>query len=59
MGTNETELREFMNSLGYETYLITRDKSRQLVKLPVGIYYKTSSVFEVFNVLFSKHNLIL
>jgi len=34
MGTNETELRELMNLLGYETYLITEDKSRQLVKLP-------------------------
>ncbi len=56
MGTNETELREFMNSLGYETYLITEDKSRQLVKLPLGSYYESSLVF---NILFSKHNLIL
>ncbi|MGB3507840.1 MAG: class I SAM-dependent methyltransferase [Microcoleaceae cyanobacterium] len=53
MGTNETELREFMNSLKYETYLITSDKSKQLVKLPPGKYYQTSHVF---NVLFTKQN---
>ena len=51
MGTNETELREFMNSLGYETYLLTSNSSNQLVKLPIGNYYQTSHVF---NVLFTR-----
>ncbi|NES75182.1 MULTISPECIES: FkbM family methyltransferase [Okeania] len=53
MGTNETELREFMESLKYETYLITSDEINQLVKLPIGKYYQTSHVF---NVLFTKQN---
>ncbi|MGD1701217.1 hypothetical protein [Dapis sp. BLCC M229] len=55
MGTNETELREFMNSLEYETYLVTSNSSNQLVKLPVGKYYQTSHVF---NVLFTRENFI-
>ena len=55
MGTNETELREFMNSLEYETYLVTSNSSNQLVKLPVGKYYQTSHIF---NVLFTKQNFI-
>ncbi|NET40719.1 hypothetical protein [Okeania sp. SIO2B3] len=53
MGTNETELREFMGSLKYETYLITSDKINQLVKLTIGNYYQRSHVF---NVLFTKQN---
>ena len=51
MGTNETELREFMNSLEYETYLVTSNSSNQLVQLSVGKYYKKSHVF---NVLFKR-----
>ncbi|NEP07639.1 MAG: FkbM family methyltransferase [Okeania sp. SIO2G4] len=53
MGTNETELREFMESLKYETYLITSNEINQLVKLPIGKSYQTSHVF---NVLFTKQN---
>ena len=55
MGTNETELREFMNSLGYETYLLTSNSSNQLVRLPMGKYYETSYVF---NVLFTRQSFI-
>ncbi|MEB3343708.1 FkbM family methyltransferase [Okeania sp.] len=53
MGTNETELRKFMNFLDYETYLLTSNSSNSLVKLPVGKYHKTSHVF---NVLFKKES---
>ncbi|GGA03256.1 hypothetical protein [Okeania sp. KiyG1] len=53
MGTNETELREFMDSLKYEAYLITSDEINQLVQLPISKYYQTSHVF---NVLFTKPN---
>lgn len=55
MRTNETELREFMNSLEYETYSVTSNSSNQLVKLPIGKYYPTSHIF---NVLFSRQNFI-
>ena len=56
MGTNETELREFINSLGYETYLlVSNNSSNQLVKLPIGKYYQTSHVF---NVLFTRLDFI-
>ncbi|MGK7922007.1 MAG: FkbM family methyltransferase [Trichodesmium sp.] len=53
MGTNEAELREFMNTLKYESYLITSDKSNQLIKLELGKYYQTSHVF---NMLFGRKN---
>ncbi|NER08076.1 MAG: class I SAM-dependent methyltransferase, partial [Okeania sp. SIO3C4] len=53
MGTNEKELREFMDSLKYETYLITSDEINPLVKLPIDKYYQTSHIF---NVLFTKQN---
>jgi len=53
MGTNETELRELMNYLEYETYLVTSNSNNQLVKLPVAKYHETSHVF---NVLFTREN---
>ncbi|MEP0872333.1 FkbM family methyltransferase [Trichocoleus desertorum AS-A10] len=50
MGTNETELREWMRSLGYDAYLM-QASSPNLVKLEPNQYCDTTKVF---NLLFSR-----
>jgi len=50
MGSSETELREFMNALGYETYLM-QERSPGLVKLQREQSVESQYVF---NLLFSK-----
>lgn len=50
MGTNETELRAWMRSLGYEAYLM-QASSPNLVKLEPNQYCDTTKVF---NLLFSR-----
>lgn len=46
MGTTEEQIREFMSSLGYSTYLLRRE-SPNLVKLLPGQYYHSPYVFNV------------
>lgn len=54
MGTNEMQLRSFMEAFGYNTYLLEPQTS-QLIRLLPGQYY---NVNQVFNVLFSNQETI-
>lgn len=50
MGTNETQLRAFMESHGYSTYLLTTQAENPIPLLP-GQYCETTRIF---NILFAK-----
>lgn len=54
MGTNETQLRSFMESHGYSTYLLTTQSANPIPLLP-GQYCETTRIF---NVLFAQQPLL-
>ncbi|WP_448560741.1 class I SAM-dependent methyltransferase [Trichothermofontia sp.] len=53
MGTNEIELRGFMRSLGYETYVLTSQAPNPIFLKPDQVYQSQT----VFNVLFTNQGL--